>query len=363
MQSANKAAPEIIAALQLLGNAKEEHVSFAMLGLGGLQAKALEAVRTLRPVAARLASRKIACDLRIEMAQLRRASQHADVLTNRMSWNTPQDVDGTGDILNELTRLADSDYANRRGDLQWPARLCIHRSIMHSSEHCAFEHYAFIGRLAVLNHAWNDAVREWRRQPCKVVMIDPNDADVRQMVRLAPNIVELQLHPKRDGPMLDVGDNALAAIQHGCPRLERLLMRGCDEHTTSILPGISVQGIINLVEARPTLKEMDLVSIYSRFSLDDAAVLSPALRRGINPVRMYLSLCDSLYNGLSLCEYPEENLVTLTCDAMRNGGRVCEYCKNALRTGYLGDLCTYRGVRASVYCQAAWSNERVAEVG
>ena len=329
MQSANKAAPEIIAALQLLGNAKEEHVSFAMLGLGGLQAKALEAVRTLRPVAARLASRKIACDLRIEMAQLRRASQHADVLTNRMSWNTPHDVDGTGDILNELTRLADSDYANRRGDLQWPARLCIHRSIMHSSEHCAFEHYAFIGRLAVLNHAWNDAVREWRRQPCKVVMIDPNDADVRQMVRLAPNIVELQLHPKRDGPMLDVGDNALAAIQHGCPRL----------------------------------KEMDLVSIYSRFSLDDAAVLSPALRRGINPVRMYLSLCDSLYNGLSLCEYPEENLVTLTCDAMRNGGRVCEYCKNALRTGYLGDLCTYRGVRASVYCQAAWSNERVAEVG
>ena len=343
MQSANKAAPEIIAALQLLGNAKEEHVSFAMLGLGGLQAKALEAVRTLRPVAARLASRKIACDLRIEMAQLRRASQHADVLTNRMSWNTPHEVDGTGDILNELTRLSDSDYANRRGDLQWPARF--------------WEHYAFIGRLAVLNHAWNDAVREWRRQPCKIVMIDPDDADVRQMVRLAPNIVELQLHPiiyGVDGPVLDVGDNALAAIQHGCPRLERLLMRGCDEQ------GISAQGIINLVEARPTLKEMDLLSIYSRFSLDDSAVLSPALRRGINPVRMYLSLCDSLYNGLSLYkDFPRGNLVTLTCDAMRNGARACEHCKNALRTGQY----MYRGVRASVYCQAAWSNERVADVG
>ena len=341
MQSANKAAPEIIAALHLLGNAKEEHVSFAMLGLGGLQAKALEAVRTLRPVAARLASRKIACDLRIEMAQLRRASQHADVLTNRMSWNTPHDVDGTGDILNELTRLSDSDYANRRGDLQWPARF--------------WEHYAFIGRLAVLNHAWNDAVREWRRQPCKIVMIDPDDADVRQMVRLAPNIVELQLHPTRDGPVLDVGDNALAAIQHGCPRLERLLMRGCDEQ------GISVQGIINLVEARPTLKEMDLLSIYSRFSLDDSAVLSPALRRGTNPVRMYLSLCDSLYNGLSLCEYPEENLVTLTCDAMRSGARACEHCKNPLafriprRSVYIQE--------SSVYCQAAWSSGHVAEVG
>ena len=178
--------------------------------------------------------------------------------------------------------------------------------------------------------------------------------------------MELQLHPPRDRPLLDVDDNALAAIQHGCPRLERLLMRGCDEHTTSILPGISVQGIINLVEARPTLKEMDLLSIYSRFSLDDSTVLSPALRRGTNPVRMYLSLCDSLYNGLSLCEYPEENLVTLTCDAnhaMRSGARACELCKNALRTGYLADLCTYRGVRASVYCQAAWSNERVADVG
>ena len=174
------------------------------------------------------------------------------------------------------------------------------------------------------------------------------------MVRLAPNIVELQLHPPRDRPLLDVDDNALAAIQHGCPRLERLLMRGCDEQ------GISVQGIINLVEARPTLKEMDLVSIYSRFSLDDSTVLSPALRRGTNPVRMYLSLCDSLYNGLSLYkDFPRGNLVTLTCDAMRNGARACEHCKNALRTGQY----MYRGVRASVYCQAAWSNERVADVG
>ena len=77
MQSANANALQILEAMQLLGSSDPAHVGFATCGLTPeLQRAAEAATAALRPVASRLKSRKIACRLRIETAQLMAASAH-----------------------------------------------------------------------------------------------------------------------------------------------------------------------------------------------------------------------------------------------------------------------------------------------
>ena len=69
--SASSAAPRLIESLITLGAAPPEHVAFAMLGLPpDLQQDAEAAATRLRRVAARLISRRIATDVRLEMARL-----------------------------------------------------------------------------------------------------------------------------------------------------------------------------------------------------------------------------------------------------------------------------------------------------
>ena len=132
MQSANAAAPKILDALLLIGQAEEAHISFAMLGLSAsLQRAARDAAVMLRPVADRLRSRKIGTDLRIQVAALLAASQYAHVLTP-VDLSSPHAFPvGNGDLLNVL--LEQSSLSS-----DWPIR----------SKH----HYQFSLKLAQLSH-------------------------------------------------------------------------------------------------------------------------------------------------------------------------------------------------------------------
>ena len=71
MQNASTYATKILEAIQLLGSAHPSHVAFATCSLTPeLQSAAETAAAALRPIASRLASHKIACQLRVETAQL-----------------------------------------------------------------------------------------------------------------------------------------------------------------------------------------------------------------------------------------------------------------------------------------------------
>jgi hypothetical protein len=195
MQDANKNAPKILEAIATLGLADPSHVAFAMLGLpSALQKGATGACASLRPVATRLLSRKISCDLRLEMARMRAASAHPDLITTVADWSAPP-----ADLLPLLLALDDAPEG------QW----------------------AGAARLAGICRGWLAAVRQWRANERCIVLQGPDDEAVRIVARDAPDVVELRLLPDSERAMLRLTDNGMTWLACGCRQLQRLCLRHC----------------------------------------------------------------------------------------------------------------------------------------
>ena len=194
MQSANAAAPKLIEALVTLGRANPDHVAFAMLGLPShMQQDAHDAMKGLRRVAARLVSRRLSVELRLEMASLRASSAHMSSVT-AADWSSPHAIPvGNGDILPLLLfhsrdqPLGGSGYA---GDDDWPVRQDFH--------------YKTALRLARLNHAWRDCVRRWIRERCSFSLLGGDISDLAKLeafVRCSGSSAS-ELHLHGNSPMV-----------------------------------------------------------------------------------------------------------------------------------------------------------------
>lgn len=271
MQSANAAAPKILDALRILGQAKEEHISFAMLGLPShLQKAARDAAATLRPVADRLRSRKIATELRIQVSSLLAASKHAHVLTP-LDLSSPHTFPlGNGDLLYVLL-----EHCSLVSD--WPVR-------------CQ-QHYRLASVLAQLSCGWSSAVREWRQEDCRLTLLggSPSDhSEASSLARLSgPSAVDLQLHgnfwAEGDGHPLDLRADQLVALCLRFPRLQRLLIRYSDD--------LQVATLVSIINALPALKVVDASHSYlpgQSGDLFEALVARPQ-------IRLFVTACSAVY--------------------------------------------------------------------
>jgi hypothetical protein len=290
MQSANAAAPRIMDALLVLGQASPQHIQFAMLGLPqDIRTAALETAERARPVARRLASRKIACALRIEMAALRAWSKFPEILTSPAQWDSPADILG-GEIvplLIEASALQRSTW--RRGSPRrdvLPAIWCAEKAGAVSWPTRQYAHYAFAAVLSAVSKAWALGVAAWLRDECAVWLCEPVDSTVRHIARLSPNLLELQCHSRIAGEvaagdyLLPITNNAIAALPLACPRLQRLCLRLAD--------GVSASALAHLLDKCAELCELDLMGCF----IDDMRQLAEAV--GARPhCVLTLAACDA----------------------------------------------------------------------
>ncbi|MDC0525677.1 hypothetical protein OAO87_01665 [bacterium] len=85
---------------------------------------------------------------------------------------------------------------------------------------CQCAHYRASALLAQINSHWAAAVLSWRLAACTVWLEAPDDEMVQRVVRLSPNVVELQIHHRwgssngeEDERVLQtVSDDAVAAL-------------------------------------------------------------------------------------------------------------------------------------------------------
>lgn len=274
MQAANTAAPKILEALRLIGLAPASHIDFALLGLPHeLRKAAHEAAATIRPIADRLTSRKIACDLRIEMATLRSKSAHPEATTHADWTMLPPDI--TLQIFRWLApeREADED---------------IDALGVHSDEHDAAR-YRKCSRVASVSRGWELGVRDWRCTQRRIVLVDPCDAAVRAISRDAMQLEELQLHASAaqaadDASGLAVTGDALRTLA-ACREMRRLLVRSWRR--------ISLDDFTELIRKLPKLSELDLAG--NRRPKDGSMSLFMAVFEPLQRLRLVLSPCDALW--------------------------------------------------------------------
>lgn len=310
MQAANAAAPKLLDAIMTLGRALDSHVSFALLGLPvELQTATSDAIRKLRPVTARLVSRKIASSLRVEMASLRAASAHRDV-THSVDWSVlPGDM---------LPLLVESSNCSEK----WP---------LERSWRCA-KQFKFATNIAAVGHAWASAVRQWRRQPCVISLLRPVVQEVKTIVQLSPNAVELQMHGgalDRSGVVINesplfVFDSwptaAWLADSRVMMRLERLLIR---------VGEVAMDELESLLDSMPRLRDVEIQLIgFQDEALDclyNALAARPLLR-------WTMPACDQFF----LTYHDDETIGSqLNCFSCHNywAGRVddpeCTVCRSA----------------------------------
>ena len=231
MQSANAAAPKILEALRILGNAEKDHVRFAMLGLSpDLQAMALDACTKARPVAWRLRSREIATTLRIETADMRR--RYSDLVTTKADWSSPVGILG-GEIVQVLiTSMIGYERTDRH-----------------------VQDYRAAAKLAGINREWRDAVRMWRDEECSIFLDAAYDATPMRLFsipRVAPNVRALYCHPlsHSGGPKWSIDKEAVLALR-ACTKLERLMLDNCE--------GLDSSTLIALLQSCPSLHKLRLV--------------------------------------------------------------------------------------------------------
>ena len=273
LQSANAAAPQLIDALITLGRAQEDHVAFAVLGLAQpMRQNALDAAKSLQKIAARLVSRRIATDVRIEISMLR-ASSSAPMHLIPVDWTSPHAIPvGEGDILPLLIH-----HHERQPD--WPVRSVCH--------------YRIAAKLAQLNTAWAKAVASWHAQECCFSLLGGQDADegyvestdlrhLTNFVRLSgPHALALHLHGNEDTHPLRIPTDSFAVLAARCPRLQRLCIRFSDT--------LTVPCLLDILAACPALLELDLVTSYvDPMSLE--ALFSMITSRP--HLRLYVASCD-----------------------------------------------------------------------
>lgn len=197
-----------------------------MCGLPGELQKAAEtAAAALRPVAARLASRKIACRLRIETAQLMARAQSQMSPAN---WTSPPGdlfdalIEQTVDTLSRSSRVPSEN-------VRWRAS-CI-----------------FVG----LNRAWANAAREWRRHERTALLWDAHDTSLRVVARDAPVLERLWMKSAYMD-RLWLRDGTLQLLAAGCPRLTEL------ELADPVVP--EGGALLEVVQALP-LRRLDINGI------------------------------------------------------------------------------------------------------
>ena len=179
---------DVLQALVTLGRAREDQIASATLGLTELmQGEARDASTALRFVAARLVSRKLAAEVRAEVAALLATSTYPSDAA-LADWSSPHAIPvGEGDIFPLLlfhSRDEPLGCSGYEGDDDWPVRQDFH--------------YRFATHLAQVNQAWRRRVREWCEEACCFSMLGGCDSDrsmLASFVRLSgPSAVELHLH-------------------------------------------------------------------------------------------------------------------------------------------------------------------------
>ena len=230
MQSANAAAPKILEALRILGNAEKDHVRFAMLGLSpDLQAMALDACTKARPVAWRLRSREIATTLRIETADMRR--RYSDLVTTKADWSSPVGILG-GEIVQVLiTSMIGYERTDRH-----------------------VQDYRAAAKLAGINREWRDAVRMWRDEECSIFLDAAYDATPMRLFsipRVAPNVRALYSHPLSHPGSKVVDRQGGSTCTAGVYQAERLMLDNCE--------GLDSSTLIALLQSCPSLHKLRLV--------------------------------------------------------------------------------------------------------
>ena len=271
MQGANTAAPRILDAIVTLGQASDEHISYALLGLPPhMYQNAQEAAATLRRISWRIASRRIASSVRVDMAALHASSTCAADLTPA-DWSSPYNVAvGNGDFLPLLVQ----HYPNI-ASLDWPVR--------------DRNDYSITARLALLNHAWAAAVRAWWQEECKICLLGGGSTDfevTQSFIRLSPNVMELQLHadPQAYGETIPVaiGSGEYVGLLSPCAALHHLLLRGAH---------LEIATVVALMDALPSLQMLDLACTTLTGGPVTDLVAAVAARPEL---RLYVQGCDAL---------------------------------------------------------------------
>jgi len=292
MDAAHNAA-KIMDALVTLGRAQES--AFAMLGLPPyLQQDAQDASKTLKAVAERLISRRIATKVRVEAAAMRASSAALENL-HPSDWSSPHAIPvGNGDILPLLIQHSVTQT-------DWPVR--------------DVSQYRVAATIAQLNLAWAAAVRVWQGQDCRFCLLGGGNglkrkgtsADLKNtttFVRLSgPSALELQLHGDSDVEeyfaAVQIPTTSFAALAAGCPRLERLCVRFSD--------ALSIACLLDILAVCPSLVALDLVGSFvgQPGTFDD--LISAITERP--QLRIYLSACDGLW-ATAVARLPQGRLVS-----------------------------------------------------
>jgi len=318
MHAANNAAPQIIDALITLGRAQEDHVAFAMLGLPpSLRQDAEDASKTLRRVAARLVSRKIATIVRVEGMAMR-ASTAASEDLRPSDWSSPHAVPvGNGDILPLLIQHSDTHGHD------WPVR--------------SVGHYRVSATVAQLNRAWAAGVRAWQGQDCRLCLLGGGNGveddggyetsadlqNVTSFVRLSGHsALELQLHGDSTVDeyfaALRIPTTSFAPLAAGCPHLEKLCIRFSD--------ALSIACLLDVLAACPSLVALDLVGSYVEGGASPTGfgeLVSAVAERP--QLRVYLAACDGLWDeaaarlpqGPLASKEQQQQLVSVSCSEAR----------------------------------------------
>ena len=322
MQAANAAAPKLLDAIMTLGRALDSHVSFALLGLPiELQTATQDAIRKLRPVSARLVSRKIASSLRVEMASLRAASAHP-CLTLAADWTVlPGDV---------LPLLIESSSCRVKGPVV-PSWRCAPRSLAQ---------YQFATNFAQICRVWSTAACQWRSQPCILSLLRPSEREVRTLVRLSPNAVELQLHGgtlDRSGVVVNTspifeprdarGGTAglwlALASEPPMMQLERLLIR---------VGEVAIASLEALLDSgwAPKLRELE-IQVTTGVNIDDSFDRLYNALAARPHLRLTVPACDAFSMAFLEDETIGSQLNCFDChdywNTPRTDGRPCMVCR------------------------------------
>lgn len=307
MQSANRQAPKILEALRVLGDAQSDHIAFALLGLPhALTTAAQAASQQLRPVAHRLKSRGIACELRIEMARLRAASAFPDA--SAVTW---PELPWT-DILPTVIFFVSGNLQKKVSDFVYHSNLSTDMEDDADDDYHG-SRYAATTQVAQVCHACESAVRDWRRHERHITVYNADDMAVQAIARDATSAIEVQLYEDPLTKCSRVTGSVLADfIATGCPALQRLLVRGftCTDMALSF----------NAAKRKPSLRQIDLVntrmdddlvfpdSISPGQQMDSDADLNDHIR-----IRRLEEMRDE-YHALSAA-LPELRFIVCGCDA------------------------------------------------
>ena len=221
-------------------------------------------------------AKKATRETHLEMMTIRNGSSvhlHAVTVGPHVGWNAPSETLGSDIIPLLVENIVPKEY-DAGGFYMMNLAPTTRR----------FEHYKAAAVLSQINHHWAAAVKEWHRETSVVWLYGPKDVDVQKILHLSPKITELQIHnawnEEVEQMQLTITDDSIAALC-GSQTLQRLLLRYSTQVTTAAL--------VNLIEACPSLSEIDLASSH----LDEDMLLKAL---PLHPrLTVTVRACDSLF--------------------------------------------------------------------